>query len=366
MKYKYLLLISSVLFACNVDKVTVQPVDDYNRVALLENLTENVIIPVNQNFNLKMISLTNAADLFTTSPNNDNFNSLRNTWVEAYVAWQHIEMFDMGKAEEIDYIKSMNTYPCNKTIIDANIQNSQYDLNDATWPSWASQGFPALDYMLYGLDSDSSLVINFYTGPQGNKYLSYLGDIIIQMSSKTTQVNDHWLSSKINFIGSSGNTRNSSLNLLTNDFIYHFEKGIRANKIGIPCGRWDNFKPYEKGVEAYYRRGLSKRLVLEALEASSNFFLGIGFNTNIPGESYINYLQHKIGDNTLSNKITAQMSTAISAVSNLDDDFISQMSTDNNQMLQAYDALQKVVVLLKTDMLINLSITVDYADTDGD
>ena len=42
------------------------------------------------------------------------------------------------------------------------------------------------------------------------------------------------------------------------------------------------------------------------------------------------------------------------------------MSTDNNEMIEAYDALQKVVVNLKTDMLISLSITVDYADADGD
>ena len=42
------------------------------------------------------------------------------------------------------------------------------------------------------------------------------------------------------------------------------------------------------------------------------------------------------------------------------------MSTDNTNMIEAYDALQKVVVHLKTDMLISLTITVDYADADGD
>ena len=35
-------------------------------------------------------------------------------------------------------------------------------------------------------------------------------------------------------------------------------------------------------------------------------------------------------------------------------------------MLEAYDALQAGVVLLKTEMLASLSITVDYQDADGD
>jgi hypothetical protein len=42
------------------------------------------------------------------------------------------------------------------------------------------------------------------------------------------------------------------------------------------------------------------------------------------------------------------------------------MEENNLQMLAAYDELQKVVVLLKTDLLINLSIVVDYVDADGD
>jgi hypothetical protein len=39
---------------------------------------------------------------------------------------------------------------------------------------------------------------------------------------------------------------------------------------------------------------------------------------------------------------------------------------DNLPMLDTYDELQDVVVLLKVNMLYSLNITVDYADSDGD
>ena len=42
------------------------------------------------------------------------------------------------------------------------------------------------------------------------------------------------------------------------------------------------------------------------------------------------------------------------------------METDNVKMLQAFDELQKLVVLLKVDMMQALSISVDYVDSDGD
>ena len=61
-----------------------------------------------------------------------------------------------------------------------------------------------------------------------------------------------------------------------------------------------------------------------------------------------------------------QMNESELALENLNDDFIQQLSSDNLPMMEAYDELQRVVVPLKTDLLINLSITVDYVDADGD
>ena len=50
----------------------------------------------------------------------------------------------------------------------------------------------------------------------------------------------------------------------------------------------------------------------------------------------------------------------------LDDDFYTQVEEDNGKMLATYDALQAVTVLMKTDMLSALNVSVDYVDADGD
>jgi len=68
----------------------------------------------------------------------------------------------------------------------------------------------------------------------------------------------------------------------------------------------------------------------------------------------------------LSDLILSKLDTAISSVTELNDDFASQITTDNNTMLLTYDRIQSVVILLKVDMLQVLNVNVDYADADGD
>ena len=371
MKYLYLVLISILFIACNSENGSsrdpIVPTDNFSRTTLLENLTNNIIVPAHKNLQSKLEKLNNKLENFTSNQTTTNFSELRNSYVSTYLAWQSVEMFNIGKAEEINYTKAMNTFPCNTATINNNIMVQGYDLNNANWPSWTSQGLPALDYMLYGLDNDSNLVINNYTDPgNGSKYLDYLNSIINQMTMNTDAVVQYWETNTTSFINSNANTSTSSLNLLTNDFIYYYEKGLRANKIGIPCGKWNDYQIYEIGVEAYYRKNISQDLALEALSACKDFFTGVGFNSNtIDGKSYVDYLTDN-GDTNISVDIINGLDLAKDKINNLDDNFRFQLLNDNSRMLESYDALQQVVVDLKTDMLISMQITVDYVDADGD
>jgi len=50
----------------------------------------------------------------------------------------------------------------------------------------------------------------------------------------------------------------------------------------------------------------------------------------------------------------------------LSDDFGQQVLEDNTKMTDLYDELNKVVVLLKVDMMQALNIKITYVDADGD
>ena len=83
-------------------------------------------------------------------------------------------------------------------------------------------------------------------------------------------------------------------------------------------------------------------------------------------KSIIVDLDSNTGDNNLGNKISNKMAIAKQKLSELDENFVNQIGSDNLKFLRTYDAIQEVVVLLKVDMLQLLSINVDYIDADGD
>ncbi|AXG71939.1 iron-regulated protein A [Kordia sp. SMS9] len=336
----------------------------FNRAEMLTNLADNIIIPSYQALNTDLGALETAKDNFITTPNQANLDALRGAWLTAYKAWQHVEAFNIGLAEQTGYYFQMNTYPVNVTDVENNVTNGNYDLgstnnNDAV-------GFPALDYLLYGLaDSDPNIIAKYDTDTNAAKYTTYLSDLITQMQTLTQDVLSDWTNTYRNtFVASTANTATSATNKFINDFIFYYEKGLRANKIGIPAGNF-SATPLPDRVEGYYNQQVSKELALEALDAVIAIFNGTEFGGSNAGESFKTYLI-SLDRADLATLISNQFNTARGKIQELDANFATQINSDNTKMTQAYDALQAAVVLLKVDMLQAFDISVDFVDADGD
>jgi hypothetical protein len=337
--------------------------ETFDRGTILLNYSENIIIPRYNIFKSSMDNLKNSIETFKTSPTSENYDLLQNDWIDAYKKWQYVEMFNISKAEEIMYNLKMNTYPVSKERIDNNIDTEKTDLSNPN--DWSSQGFPGLDYMMHGIAENKDAVIELYsTNSKYGNYLSTLGNL---MSDITNSVLEDWSSYKETFNTSIENTATSAFNMMVNDFVFYFEKGLRTNKIGIPAGRFSSL-PLPEKIEAYYysKNGfgnLSKTLVLEARQAATEFFTGSN-SEGVKGPSYSSYLDYL--ETEIGPTVETKLEEAKVSVDNLQDNFISQIADNNTLMLLAFDALQTIVVNLKTDMLSNFNIAVDYTDADGD
>lgn len=372
MKLKHLGLVlfaAITIWSCtDSEDDIITPVDSFDRKALLENAADNIIIPAFQDLSSDLNELKTSKDLFIATPNQANLDNLREDWLDAYKTWQYVEMFNIGKAEEVLYNFQMNVYPTNVSDIQDNIANGNYDLSTAN--NNDAVGFPAVDYLLYGAKTTDSDIVNFYsTDAAAAANQQYLSDVIDQMNSLTTTILNDWTSSyRDTFVNSTGNTVSSSVNMMVNDFIFYYEKGLRANKVGIPAGVFSN-TPLADKVEGFYSKEFSKELALESLTAVGQFFNGIPYNGSGYGPSYgsyLTFLRDNNGTSDLTSMINSQLGTIRSTMSTLDNNFYNQVNIDNTKMTATYDELQRVTVLLKVDMLQTLNISVDYVDADGD
>ena len=337
--------------------------DTFDRGSILANYSENIIIPRYNTFKTSMDNLKNSIETFVNSPNSDNYDALQSDWIDSYKKWQYVEVFNISKAEEIMYGLKMNTYPVSKERTDNNIDEGKTDLTNPN--DWSAQGFPGLDYMLHGISETKDAVIELYNSE--SKYGNYLLTLGSVMNENTIQVVDDWTTYKDVFNSSFNNTATSAFNMMVNDFVYYFEKGLRTNKIGIPAGRFSS-TPLPDKIEAYYYSknsfgNLSKTLALEARKGAEELFLGLN-SDGVEGPSYKSYLDYL--ETEIGTSVKTKLEEASIRIDNLQDNFLTQIAENNTLMLVAFDALQTIVVNLKTDMLSNFNIAVDYTDADGD
>ena len=105
------------------------------------------------------------------------------------------------------------------------------------------------------------------------------------------------------------------------------------------------------------------------MNAAIRFFNGTSYQSDASGlslKSYLDYLMTVNETEDLSSMINDQFDAAQIKAEALNDNLALQVEMDNGKMLEAYDELQKNVVLLKVDMLQALNVKVDFVDADGD
>ena len=342
--------------------------DNFDRGALLVNMADNIIIPAFEDLQTKLSAVDIARGNFINDINQTNLDLLSDAWLEAYKTWQYVEMFNIGKAEERGgdkgFVSFFNIYPLTIEDVQNGAASKNYDLDSSNFHD--AQGFPALDFLIHGIaNSDTSAIDKFISNTNKEGYISYLTDVVAQMNALNNSFANDWKNNyRDTFVSAAGNTVTSSLNKIVNDYIFYYEKGLRANKIGIPAGNFSN-APLADKVEALYKDDVSKALALEALNAVQDMFNGKQYNGTSTGESFRTYLAF-LDRNDIVTLLNSRFDDARQKIEVLDDSFFSQVNTDNTKMTEAFDALQLAVVTLKVDMVNAFDIRLDFVDADGD
>ncbi|MEP2774005.1 MAG: imelysin family protein [Fulvivirga sp.] len=354
-----------LIVACSVENEPTVNSDNFNRKTMLTNWADNIIIPAYENYTDEISGLVKAKNDFIESRTIENLESLKSAWLNAYIAWQSVSMFEIGKAEQLSLRDFTNVFPASKEDIEANIASGTYDLSLPS--SRDQQGFPALDYLLHGSAESQAMITARFDSEVNMR--NYLSEIVDRLSSLSIAVLQDWSAGyRDEFISKDGSTASSSVNKLVNDYMFYYERALRAGKIGIPAGVFSN-TPLSDRVEAFYRKDVSKTLFMASLNATIDFFNGQFFDGSDQGaslQSYLNFLNSVTQGTDVSSLINDQFTRTLTQAESLSENFYSEVENNNEKMLETYDELQSNTILLKVDMFQALNIQVDYVDADGD
>jgi len=343
----------------------------YDRTALLTNMADNYIVPAYTNFENKVMTLDASVVQFNTTTDVSNLSIMRSAWQEALMAWQGVSMINVGPGALIVQRSQFNIYPIDTIQINGNITSGGYDLGTAV--NLAAKGFQAFDYLLYGIGtSDASIISQYTVDAEASQRLVYLSDISTDMKSYAQSILADWTGSyRDSFVANgSDNSAGSSMSLLVNAYIEHFEVYVRKSKIGLPAGIFNVFSgtPLPSHVESFYSNQ-SLPYLIKALEKHQAYFNGTSFDGSTNGsglDDYLLFLGSTTGGLPMQVVINNQFNTAITDVQGLSDPFRNEVTVNQTACTATYTEIQKIVAYLKTDMVAELSIQISYADGDGD
>lgn len=350
----------------------IDPIDTgKDRKLVLTHLADEIILPSYANFKVKFDIMQSTSEAFVNQPSTTTLSNFRAAWVNAYVEWQKVELFDFGPAEKQTIRNYYNIYPANMKGIAENTLDVSSNLE--TPSSYAMQGFPALDYLLNGVgNSDIEIVAYYQNATEGSKRLAYIKRLVVRMNSLLTKVRDEWNSTyRETFISKTGLDIGSSTSLMVNGFVLHYERFIRSGKFGIPSGVMLNGVISPEKVEAFHKKDISKTLATTAHQTYVDFFNGKSTKTGTEGPSlktYLNALKamDSASGKSLSELLNTQFGLASTQIDILKPNLFEEVKTNNQAMVAVFNEMQKAVRMLKVDMTSAMSITITYTDNDGD
>ena len=135
--------------------------------------------------------------------------------------------------------------------------------------------------------------------------------------------------------------------------------------MAIPAGIRSAGVPRPKAVEVYYG-GYSVELLVASLNAYQRLFQGTALELEKTKQGLYEYLVALNAKELGGRCATVNWLASITVAQGLSDPLSEQIETDVDAVTDVFLELQKIVVLLKSDMASTMGITITNQDNDGD
>lgn len=335
---------------------------------IANNMANAIIIPAYENLQVQTDDLVTKVEAFNEDPSETTLVTAQAALKNSWLAWQSAAIYMFGPAENVALRKSLNTYPTDAHQIDENISSGDYILGAIA--NQAAVGFPALDYLLNGLATEKSEIVNHYKSMErSSNRKQYLIEIAEDIQTRVNATLQGWQPEGANYAANFtesdalGIDVGSSLSILVNSIDLHFQRFVRDGKVAIPAGVRSAGVPRPKAIEALYG-GYSTELLSTSLSAYEKMFVGTKAN-DTDGAGLYDYLV-AIDAKDLADDMLAQFDVAKTAVNELTDPFGEQITSDTEKVTNVFIEMQKLVVFFKSDMASLMGISITNQDNDGD
>ncbi len=370
-KIIYFLSINAIIMACS-SKDNPDPADSTDRVAMLTNVGNNIIIPSFEAFLANSKTLTVAADAYTADVQSEQkLSALQAAWLNTAKAWKMASLFTQGPIEN-DFLSSGIYFtPTNYTSIEKAISQPTAPINNAYIEGLGAnvKGIPTIEYIIFN-SSGNAAVISGFSGAGATNRIAYLKALCVNLETQSTTILSKWKADGDNylktFITADGRDINSSFGMLSNkmiDLIYT----IKDERLGAPLGKRNSGTPQPGLVDAPFSNA-SMVLMKAELQSIENTFNGTSLS-GASGAGFDDILDNagaKSGSELLSTRIKNQFALVHTKLDLITSPLSTAVTSQTSLVSAAYDEVKKLQVMMEVDMINNLGVLLTFSDNDGD
>lgn len=166
---------------------------EFDRYTMLANILNNVVLPANENFVQQAAILRDALRALEAAPSVETVAAAQEAWRSASNAWAQCDLFSSRELALLH--NQVDKWPSNLEFIEDFIAEAEtLDQSFVASIGSTAKGLPAIEYLLFGTDSESQEVVNRLTNPDDGErrraFLVGLGDHLHQIA---VELSDYWL-----------------------------------------------------------------------------------------------------------------------------------------------------------------------------
>lgn len=360
---------------------------EFNQLALIENITVNVIASTYQEFLQKSELQTQAVEVYCLQEKSMEFAGevlmqldadkllAKDSWRNAMNIWQQIEIMQIGPLSNDDNAlrNKIYSWPIVNTcgvdfdvtfFKEGSVNGGPYDI---TKRLASRKGLAALEYLLFNDDINHSCTSASQPSGWNNQTEQYrkiarcefAGEVAKDINNNAQILVNAWQGSqgyaaKLSQAGTTGSdfeTEHQALNVIS-DAMFYLDSFTKDGKIAEPLGLLVN----DCGSQA------CPELVESKFSANSlNNILNnlIGFEKLLTGDNkglgFIDYLID-VGDQDTADAMTSDVQQAISSTQTYEHSLADTLALDPDRVEQTHREVKKITDKLKADFITSLAL----------
>ena len=343
----------TLLLGCSKDGLTEKKTFDVFNYR--QEYTDYLIHPAITKFVSEVRNLNEASIKFTENTNKENLLILKKSWKNTAISFSKTEIGNLGEIKASAIYLSIYSWGANELKIEEFITSTNIIKQGIIigLPT-NSRGLSAIEYLLF--DADLETTVNSFSNLRRKGFLTALAYNLLE---KSESLEEQWKNYSPSFISNTLTTGiNGSINLIVNQLNVLLENVVRF-KIGIPAGL-ENSAYINSSILQAYRSEISLELIQENIKAVKSVYYGIP-------EGLDDYIFSITNNETINSAVAKTfLSIETNIASLLHTTLKSAIENKNPIIIELYNQIKNLTILLKVDVASTLSLTITFTDNDGD